>query len=123
MSAQLVIFIGGVAAFLATLYILGGQELRQKYAMAWMGIALVLLLCGISPGLLDSIARYTNISPEAIMLLVAMALLYAFSYSLSISQTRQSRLTQRLTQELAFLERRCRLLEAAQTKEARIEVM
>jgi hypothetical protein len=63
----------------------------------------------------DSVARYTRITPEAIMLLVAMALLYAFFFSISISLTRQSRLTQRLTQELAFLERRCRILEAAQS--------
>jgi hypothetical protein len=111
MNAELLMLLGGVGAFLLTIYQVRRHELREKYAVGWLGVASLLLFCGIFPQALESLAPTFQLSYAALVLYPALAAIYIYSFSVSIALSRQSRLAIRLTQELALLEERCRRLE------------
>jgi hypothetical protein len=80
-------------------------------------VAFVLLVSGLFPGLIMSAASASHLSYPAAVLFVALAVMYVFSFTVSVSLTRQYRRNVRLTQELAILEMRLRRLEAAHKPE------
>ena len=111
LNAETLMLIGGVAAFLLTLYWVRSRDLREKYAVVWMFVAFMLLLCGIFPKAIMSFADYAHLGYASAVLFIALAAIYFFSFSVSVSLTRQYRRNIRLTQELAILEERLRELE------------
>jgi hypothetical protein len=67
-------------------------------------------------------AETYHLSYPAAVLFVALAVIYSFAFSVSVSLTRQYRRNTRLTQELAILEHRVRTLERLlQDQEERVE--
>jgi hypothetical protein len=112
MTAELLMLIGGTTAFLLTLYWVRSQDLLERYAVGWMGVAFLLLFCGLFPKAIESMANASRMSYPAAVLFVALAAMYVYSFSVSISLTRQYRHTVRLTQEIGLLEHRLRELEA-----------
>src|SRR5262245_39859339 len=113
MNAELIMLIGGVAAFLLTIYWVRSRDLREKYALVWLAVAFVGLLCGLFPGLIKRFAEQAHLSYATAVMLFAFAAFYLFSFSVSVSLSRQYRRNMRLTQELAILEERVRQLESA----------
>jgi hypothetical protein len=113
-TAETLMLTGGVGAFLLTLYWVRSRDLREKYAVIWMLVAFVLLLCGLFPDALMWFANTAHLSYPSAVLFVALAVMYVFSFTVSVSLTRQYRKNVRLTQELALLELRLRRLEARQ---------
>ena len=113
MSAELLMLIGGIYAFLLTIYWVRNRDLMERYAIGWIVVALVLLICGLFPSLIMSFAAASRLSYPAAVLFVALAVMYVFSFTVSVSLTRQYRRNIRLTQELALMERRLRRLENA----------
>jgi hypothetical protein len=111
MTAETLMLIGGVASFLLTLHWVRTRELREKYAVAWLAMATLLLLCGLFPQVIMSFANASHLSYPAMVLFVALAVDYIFSFGVSLSLSRQYRLNVRLTQEIAILEERVRRLE------------
>jgi hypothetical protein len=112
MRAETVMLAGGLGAFLLTLSWVRNRELREKYAVVWMLVASVLLLCGLFPDVLMWFADASHMSYAAAVLFVALAVMYVFAFTVSVSLSRQYRRNVRLTQELALLEQRLRRLEA-----------
>jgi hypothetical protein len=113
LNAELLMLAGGVAAFVVTMLWVRGRDLREKYAVVWMLAATLLLLCGLFPRLLMSFAEHAKLGYASAALFVSLAAVYVFSFSVSVSLTRQHRRNMRLTQELALMENRVRALEAA----------
>ena len=111
MNAETLMLIGGATAFGLTLYWVRRRELREKYAVAWVLLAGLLLFVGLFPGLLMAVAEYAHLSYVAAVLFVALTLVYLFSFTVSVSLTHQYRRNVRLTQEVAILEERVRKLE------------
>jgi hypothetical protein len=111
MTAELLMLLGGASAFILTLYWVRRRELREKYAVAWILLASALLILGLFPSLIKSFAEWAHLSYPAAVLLVALTLIYLFSFTVSVSLTHQYRRNIRLTQEMALLEKRVRELE------------
>ncbi len=115
MTAELLMLAGGIIAFLLTIYWVRNRDLREKYAIGWMTVAFLLLLCGLFPGLIMAFADASRLSYPAAVLFVSLAAIYVFSLAVSVTLTHQYRRTVRLMQELAILEHRLRTLESMKT--------
>lgn len=116
-TAELLMLLGGAAAFLLTLYWVRSRDLREKYAVVWMLMATVLLLAGIFPDAIKALAQLARLSYPAAILFLALTVIYLFSFSVSISLTRQYRRALRLTQTVGLLEQRVRELEERARRE------
>ena len=105
--------IAGTGSFLLTLHWLRSRDLREKYAVYWLLVAFVLFLAGLFPRAIMRIAEASRLSYPAAVLLISLAVIYGFAFSVSASLTRQHRASQKLLQEVALLEERLRRLESA----------
>ena len=117
MSPRTLILLSGIAAFVITVYNVRCRDLREKYAVLWLGVAFVVLICGIFPGTIETFARECGTQYAPAVMFISLSAIYLFSFSVSVSLTRQYRRNIRLTQELALLSRRVKELEAAQKGE------
>lgn len=115
MTAETLMLAGGLSAFVLTLSWVRTRELREKYAVVWMLVASLLLLCGIFPKTIMALASACNLSYAAAVLFIALAMIYVYAFTVSVSLSRQYRRNIRLTQELALMESRLRKLERAQS--------
>lgn len=111
MSAELLMLIGGLTAFCLTLYWVRSRDLREKYAVLWIGAALVVLLCGVFPKAIMFAAERAHLAYPTAVLFISLAAIYIFSFTVSVSLTHQHRRNIRLMQELAIMEQRVRSLE------------
>lgn len=111
MSAELLILLGGLSAFTLTLYWVRSRHLREKYAAVWLGVASLLLVCGVFPGLIMGLADAARLSYPSAVLFVSLAAVYVFSFGVTVSLSRHYWRNTRLVQELALLEQRVRDLE------------
>jgi hypothetical protein len=111
MTAEGMMLVGGVAAFLLTIYWVRSRALREKYAVIWFFVALLLLICGVFPDLIKTFASSFNLAYPSAVLFISLGAIYMFSFSVSVSLTRQYRRNIRLMQELAIMEARLRELE------------
>ena len=119
MSAELLMLVGGASAFLLTLYWVRSRDLREKYAVVWIAVALLVLLCGLFPKVIMIAADRAHLAYPTAVLFISLAAIYVFSFSVSVSLTRQYRRNVRLTQEIAILEQRLRVLETKVSNDAR----
>jgi hypothetical protein len=103
MTAERMMLIGGLAAFLLTLHWVRRRRLREKYAVVWMSMACGLLLLGMFPQVLMQLATAAKLSYPAAVLFISLAVIYLFSMSVSLSLSRARATNTRLTQELALL--------------------
>lgn len=113
MNAELFMLLGGTIGFLLTLYWVRCRDLREKYAVGWMLVATILLLCGLFPSVIMRLADASRLSYPAAVLFVALTFIYGYAFSVSVSLTRQHRTSNRLLQQVALLEERLRRLEAS----------
>lgn len=112
-TAELLMLVGGVATFVLTLYWVRSRQLLEKYAVMWVFVALVVLLCGIFPDAIKYFAEHARLGYATAVLFVSLGAIYFFSFTVSVSLSRQYRRNIRLTQEIAILEQRLRVLEDA----------
>jgi hypothetical protein len=110
-TAELLMTVGGVSAFFLTLNWVRKRELREKYAVVWIAVAFTLLLIGLFPAMVMYFADNAHLSYPAAVLFVALAAIYLFAFSVSVSLSRQFRRNTRLAQEMAILELRLREVE------------
>ncbi|HTU19589.1 MAG TPA: DUF2304 domain-containing protein [Gemmataceae bacterium] len=111
MTAETLMLAGGVSAFFMTVYWVRKRDLREKYAVAWLAVATLLLLCGLFPHIIMCWAEAAHLSYPSAVLFIALGIIYPFAFSVSLSLTRQYRQNVRLMQCLALLEHRVRMLE------------
>jgi hypothetical protein len=110
-TAEVLTMCGGLVAFLLTVSWVRTRELREKYAVAWLGVATILLVVGLSPDLLKAVAATAHLSYPAAVLFIALALIYPYAFFVTVSLSRHYRRSSRLVQEIALLECRVRELE------------
>jgi hypothetical protein len=113
MTAESLMLCGGVAAFLLTVYWVRVRELRERYAVIWLLVATMALVCGLFPQMIMSFADASHLSYPAAVLFVALGAVYLFAFTVSVSLSRQHRKNLRLTQQVALLEGRLREIEQA----------
>ena len=106
--------IAGVLGFLLTLHWVRSRDLREKYAAGWLFIAGIVLLSGLFPKWIMTLADAAKLSYPAAVLLAALVVIYGFGFSVSVTLTRLHRRNHRLLQEIALLEERLQLLEQEQ---------
>ena len=111
MNAELLMKIAGVLGFILTIYWVRNRELRERYAIGWITVATLLLLCGLFPSVLMGFADATRLSYPSAVLFVSLAAVYGFSFFVSVSMSRQYRRNVRLAQHLVLVEQRLRRLE------------
>jgi hypothetical protein len=112
MTAERLMFLSGVLAFLFTVLRVRGRALREKYGILWLAIGFLLLLSGLFPRLIMGFAEAAHLSYSSAVLFVALALIYVFAFTVSESLTGLYRQYVRLMQEVAILEERLRNVEA-----------
>jgi hypothetical protein len=104
-------FVGGLSAFVLTIYWVRSRRLRERYAIGWLILATALLLCGVFPGGIMRLAEAAHLSYSSAVLFVALTAIYCFSFLVTVSLTRQHRHSTRLLQELALVKSRLAELE------------
>ena len=112
MTAESLMFVGGLGAFLITLWWVRSRDLREKYAVIWLSVGLVTLICGLFPGIIMTFADTAHLAYPSAVLFLALGLMYLYAFTVSVSLTRQYRKNVRLVQEVALLEDRLRIIEA-----------
>jgi hypothetical protein len=111
MNAEMMMFVGGVGAFVLTVYWVWSRALRERYASGWLLMAFVLLVCGMFPSLIMRIADAARLSYPSAVLFISLAAIYFFSFFVTVSLTRQYRRNVRVMQETAILKERVEELE------------
>ncbi len=112
-NAEFLMLIGGIGAFLMTLYWVRVRELRERYAVGWLAVATLLLVIGLFPDRLEKLAHWAHLSYTALVLFVSLGLIYINSFFVSVGLSKHYRWNVRLTQQMALLEERLRRLEEA----------
>jgi hypothetical protein len=110
-TAERLMLLGGVLAFLVTVYWVRKRVLREKYAVSWLFVSLLLLICGIFPELIKAFAVSSHLAFPSAVLFLALGVIYFFSFGISVSMTKQYRRSVRLMQEMAIQDYRLRKLE------------
>jgi hypothetical protein len=110
-TAEFLMTLGGISAFILTIDWVRRRQLREKYAVTWIGVAFVLLIIGLFPELVKIFADGSHLSYPSAVLFIALAAIYLFAFSVSVSLSRQYRRNSRLMQEVAILEKRLRDVE------------
>ena len=113
MNAEHLMLVGGLSAFFLTLWWVRSRQLREKYAVAWMLVATVALVCGLFPELIMSFANRAHLSYPSAVLFVSLTMIYGYAFSVSVSLSQRHHKEVRMAQEIALLEARVRTLEAA----------
>jgi hypothetical protein len=114
MNAEILMLISGITAFAIIVYQVRQRELREKYAIVWLGCSVVLLLVGIFPGVLKSFAEWAHLSFAAATMFFIFGALFIYSFAVSVSLSRSHRRQMRLTQEIALIDQRLRTMENSQ---------
>jgi len=118
MRAQYLMLIAGISVFILTIYWVRKREIREKYAVAWIGAVTIALAAGIFPKTVMRLARLLHLGYPSFILLICLVIGYFFAACASIALSRQYRRNLRLTQELALLENRLRKLEESQQNQS-----
>ena len=118
LNAELILLIGGIFVFSITLYMVTRREMREKYALGWMCIATTILLIGIFPNIIFDLSNWARLDQKSLILGFFISLVYFFSFTVTISLSRQYRRSVQLAQEVAILEERLRKLEACQADDS-----
>jgi hypothetical protein len=112
MTAERLMMLGGVAAFVLTLIWVRSRDLREKYSLIWLGFASCLLVCGVFPEFIETAAEWCRLSYSAAVLFVAVTMAYFFAFGTTVALTRYHRRITRLLQTVALLEHRLAQLES-----------
>jgi hypothetical protein len=111
---QIVSIVFAVLVFGAVFELVRRRYLRERYALLWLGAALVLLVLAVWQGLLATLAHAVGIYyPPNAFFVVAFAFLLLLLLHFSAVVSRQADQTRVLAQRIALLEERSRALERA----------
>jgi hypothetical protein len=102
--AHLFTSLGGLAAIAYVLWLVRRQGLRSKYALLWLSIAVVLMPFVVAPLTLNWIAARVGVYyPPTLLLLTAVALLFAVTVHFSWEMSRLEHKVRTLAEEVALL--------------------
>ena len=116
MTAQITAGLIGVLLAGAILYLVRRDHLHGSYALWWLAVAVVILLLGVFPPVIDWLGRVTGISyPPVLPIIVGIGMILIRMLKMDIDRSQQERQLRRLTQKLAILEQE---ITAARTTNA-----
>lgn len=97
----------GIIIFLLLLFIINmvrNKKVDLRYALSWMFLAVILLLLDVFPQIVYIIAELVGIeTPSNMVFFFGFLFVVILVYSLTVSVSRLSIKTKRLTQEIALL--------------------
>ena len=103
-DVELVSLAGGVAILVVMVELLRRRQLKEKYALLWLAVALAVAVLAVAPGLLDAVARSLSVAdPVNLLLFVGMLVLLSVSVHLSWECSRLEDETRALAEEVALL--------------------
>lgn len=106
---QIVSIMFALVVFAAVFELVRRRYLRERYALLWLGAALVLLILAAWKGLLTTIAHAMGVHlPSNAFFVIAFAFLLLLLLHFSVVVSRMSDQTRVLAQRLALLEQRDR---------------
>ena len=111
MSAELLMLISGVSAFALTVYWVRSRRLRERYAIAWLLVATLGLLCGLFPNAVMELAQAWNVGYLTIVVWFVLTAIYVFTFFVSVALSGLGQSSLRLIQEVALLQHRINELE------------
>lgn len=103
-SAHVLVIVLALAVTLFIVRLVAQRQLRSKYALLWLGIAVVLVPLAAVPSLLDDVAHWLGFGyAPALLFLLAIGFLFAvvvhFSWELSRLEIRVRTLAEELALE------------------------
>ena len=103
-SAHIVALVGGASILIGMFELLRRGQLREKYTVLWLLVGIVVAVFGLSPGLLDAIAKPLHIAdPPNLLLFAADVVLLLVTVHLSWEASRMEDRTRALAEEVALL--------------------
>ncbi len=103
-GAHLIAIVGGVGSATLTLELVRRRQLRDKYAVLFLLLAIGMLVIALAPGLLTWIAEILSIvEPASALFFVALLTLLAIVAHLSWEISRLEQETRVLAEEVALL--------------------
>jgi hypothetical protein len=109
---QVVAILGTLALLLVVLELVRRRRLLERYALVWLGSALVLLALAIWKGLLGSISEAVGIFyPPAALFVIAFGFILVLLLHFSTAVSRLTDQSKVLAQRIALMEERQRELE------------
>ncbi len=113
------IIAGGISLIVLfiTLESIRRNSLQERYAILWIATALVIFLCAVLPAMVALFRALTGMNYVGVIVAVAFTflILVAFHFSISLSET-QKKLT-KITQKLALLEMRLKKISEKNDKD------
>lgn len=101
---HIVVVVAAVGTLLIIFRLLRLQQLRSKYALLWLAVALALLPIAVFPSLLEWVSDRLGIEvPSNAFLFAACAFLFAISVHFSWEMSRLEARTRVLAEEIALL--------------------
>jgi hypothetical protein len=103
-SAHIVALVGGASILIGMFEPLRRGQLREKYTVLWLLVGIVVAVFGLSPGLLNDIAKPLHIAdPPNLLLFAADVVLLLVTVHLSWEASRMEDRTRALAEEVALL--------------------
>ncbi len=104
MRMSVTALLGGLVVLAVTVELLRRRQLREKYAVLWLGVSVSGMLVAIFPGLLSVSAKLLGFQVPANLLFAVSALvLLVVAMQLSLEVGRLEDESQRLAEEVALL--------------------
>jgi hypothetical protein len=104
MSLNVTTMICGLILLVGILELLRRRQLREKYGMLWIGVALVIVPLSIFPSLMDRVAGLVGVaSGVSLVLFAAILFLLLVCLHLSWEVSRLEEETRTLAEEIALI--------------------
>ena len=98
------IIVCAILAIIAVISLMAKKKLEYKYGLGWIFVALIIMLLGIFPRLLELLAHTMGIEiPANAMFYLGFIFVLVLVFSLSISVSQLANKVRRLSQDLGIL--------------------
>ena len=112
MTAEFLMFFGSLSCYIITLYWVRKRILKAKYAVYWLAISFFVLILGVFPQIIKSIAVSCHLSYPTVLLIINFLVFYSAGFMASMALSQLCNKNKVLIQEIALLEQRMSALEA-----------
>ena len=103
-DVEIVCLVGGIAVLLVMVELLRRRQLKEKYAVLWLGVSVAVAVLAVAPGLLDRVAGVLSVAdPVNLLLFVGLLVLLSVCVHLSWECSRLEDETRSLAEEIALL--------------------
>jgi len=90
----------------AIVFLMRSRRIREKYAAAWILLAVAVVVVGVFPDVLATVARFLGVqTPINLLFLVGVVILLVVSVQFSVEISKLEEETRTLAEEVALLRR------------------